>query len=100
MLWPLEAPVGKLPPQLGRGGVSWSLWEVSGGSLGGVLGGLGCLLEHLGGVLGRLKRVLARLEIVLGRHGSLEAVLDALRCNKVGQGGAPGQPKIALGLRL
>ena len=29
--------------------------------------------------MGRLKRVLARLETVLGRHGSLEAVLGALR---------------------
>ena len=47
--------------------------------MGRVLGGLGCLLGHLGGALGQLKHVLARLETVLGRHGSLEAVLGALR---------------------
>ena len=47
---------------------SWGVLGVSWG----VLGGLGRLL-------GRLGRVLARLETVLGRHGSLEAVLGALR---------------------
>ena len=56
--------------------------------MGRVLGGLGCLLGHLGGVLGRLKRVLARLETVLGRHGSLEAVLGALRRNMRGRAGS------------
>ena len=70
------------------------------GPLGGLLEALGGSWEGLGGLLGRLGHVLARLETVLGCHGSLEAVLGALRPNKPQQAPARGQPKIAPGLRL